>query len=79
MGLDMQIIKPPPPQCYYAVPLEIAVQSAQMVTTALPSSSRASRTAPGSSRPSFKAPRDAASGMPGVNGNTSNTSRVRHT
>ncbi len=31
MGLDMQIIKPPPPQCYYAVPLEIAVQSAQMV------------------------------------------------
>ena len=31
MGLDMQIIKPPPPQRYYAVPLEIAVQSAQMV------------------------------------------------
>ena len=31
MGLDMQIIKPPPPQCYYAVPLEIAVKSAQMV------------------------------------------------
>ena len=26
MGLDMQIIKPPPPQCYYAVPLEIAVE-----------------------------------------------------
>ena len=31
MGLDMQVIKPPPPQCYYAVPLEIAVRSAQMV------------------------------------------------
>jgi aminocarboxymuconate-semialdehyde decarboxylase len=31
MGLDMQIIKPPPPQCYYAVPLEIAVESARMV------------------------------------------------
>ena len=31
MGLDMQVIKPPPPQCYYAVPLEIAVKSAQMV------------------------------------------------
>ena len=31
MGLDMQIIKPPPPQCYYAVPLEVAVRSAQMV------------------------------------------------
>jgi aminocarboxymuconate-semialdehyde decarboxylase len=31
MGIDVQIIKPPPPQCYYAVPLEIAVKSAQMV------------------------------------------------
>jgi aminocarboxymuconate-semialdehyde decarboxylase len=31
MGLDMQIIKPPPPQCYYGVPLEIAVKSAQLV------------------------------------------------
>src|SRR6476660_6715257 len=24
MGLDMQAIKPPPPQCYYTVPLDIA-------------------------------------------------------
>ncbi|HWE22273.1 MAG TPA: amidohydrolase family protein [Hyphomicrobiaceae bacterium] len=31
MGLDMQIIKPPPPQCYYAVPIEIAVEAARMV------------------------------------------------
>src|SRR5262245_58458814 len=31
MGLDMQIIKPPPPQCYYAVPLEIAVEAARVV------------------------------------------------
>jgi len=31
MGLDMQVIKPPPPQCYYAVPLEIAVQAAQII------------------------------------------------
>ena len=31
MGVDMQVIKPPPPQCYYAVPLEIAVQAAQIV------------------------------------------------
>jgi aminocarboxymuconate-semialdehyde decarboxylase len=31
MGLDMQVIKPPPPQCYYAVPLEIAVKAAQVV------------------------------------------------
>jgi aminocarboxymuconate-semialdehyde decarboxylase len=31
LGLDMQVIKPPPAQCYYAVPLEIAVKAAQMV------------------------------------------------
>ena len=31
MGLDMQVVKPPPPQCYYAVPLEIAVQAARVV------------------------------------------------
>ena len=31
MGLDMQVILPPPPQCYYAVPLDIAVAAARMV------------------------------------------------
>jgi len=31
MGLDMQVIKPPPPQCYYALPVDIAVQAAQIV------------------------------------------------
>ena len=31
MGLDMQVILPPPPQCYYAVPLDIAVKAAQLV------------------------------------------------
>ena len=31
MGVDMQVIKPPPPQCYYAVPLDIAVKAAQVV------------------------------------------------
>jgi aminocarboxymuconate-semialdehyde decarboxylase len=31
MGLDMQVVKPPPPQCYYAVPLDIAVEAARMV------------------------------------------------
>jgi aminocarboxymuconate-semialdehyde decarboxylase len=31
MGLDMQVVKPPPPQCYYAVPLEIAVEAARVV------------------------------------------------
>jgi aminocarboxymuconate-semialdehyde decarboxylase len=31
MGLDMQLILPPPGQCYYTVPLEIAVKAARMV------------------------------------------------
>jgi aminocarboxymuconate-semialdehyde decarboxylase len=31
MGLDMQVVKPPPPQCYYAVPLDIAVKAAQVI------------------------------------------------
>ena len=31
MGVDMQMIAPPPPQCYYTVPLDIAVKAAQMV------------------------------------------------
>ena len=26
MGVDVQMIAPPPPQCYYTVPLDIAVQ-----------------------------------------------------
>src|SRR5215210_5416734 len=35
MGLDMQLIAPPPPQCYYTVPLDIAVQAARMVNDGL--------------------------------------------
>jgi len=31
MGLDVQVIKPPPPQCYYAVPIEIAVEAARII------------------------------------------------
>ena len=31
MGLDMQVILPPPPQCYYTVPLDIAVEAARLV------------------------------------------------
>jgi aminocarboxymuconate-semialdehyde decarboxylase len=31
MGIDIQIIAPPPPQCYYTVPLEIAVKAARIV------------------------------------------------
>jgi aminocarboxymuconate-semialdehyde decarboxylase len=35
MGLDQQLIMPPPPQCYYTVPLDIAVQAARMVNDGL--------------------------------------------
>jgi aminocarboxymuconate-semialdehyde decarboxylase len=31
MGIDFQLVMPPPPQCYYTVPLEIAVEAARMV------------------------------------------------
>jgi aminocarboxymuconate-semialdehyde decarboxylase len=31
MGIDLQLIMCPPPQCYYAVPLEIAVKAARIV------------------------------------------------
>ena len=31
MGVDVQMIAPPPPQCYYTVPLDIAVKAAQLV------------------------------------------------
>ena len=31
MGIDIQMVAPPPPQCYYTVPLDIAVKAAQVV------------------------------------------------
>ena len=31
MGIDVQIISPPPPQCYYTVPVDIAVKATQLV------------------------------------------------
>ena len=31
MGIDIQIIAPPPPQCYYTVPLDVAVKATQLV------------------------------------------------
>src|SRR3989304_5582242 len=31
MGVDRQVIKPPPAQCYYTLPLDIAVQAARLV------------------------------------------------
>jgi aminocarboxymuconate-semialdehyde decarboxylase len=31
MGIDMQVVLPPPPQCYYTVPLDIAVKATQVL------------------------------------------------
>src|SRR5215813_8074538 len=31
MGIDLQVALPPPPQCYYNVPLDIAVKTARMI------------------------------------------------
>ena len=31
MGLDMQLVMPPPPQCYYTVPVEIAVKATRVL------------------------------------------------
>jgi aminocarboxymuconate-semialdehyde decarboxylase len=31
MGIDVQLIAPPPPQCYYTVPLDIAVKATRIV------------------------------------------------
>src|SRR5712675_235525 len=35
MGLDLQLVMPPPNQCFYTVPLEIAVQGSRMVNDGL--------------------------------------------
>ena len=31
MGVDMQLVMPPPPQCYFTVPIEFAVPAIRMV------------------------------------------------
>jgi aminocarboxymuconate-semialdehyde decarboxylase len=31
MGIDVQLVMPPPPQCYYTVPIDIAVKAAAVV------------------------------------------------
>jgi aminocarboxymuconate-semialdehyde decarboxylase len=31
MGIDMQVALPPPPQCYYTVPLDVAIKAARMI------------------------------------------------
>ena len=35
MGIDLQVVKPPPPQCYYTLPIEIADRAARMVNDGL--------------------------------------------
>ena len=35
MGLDLQLVMPPPNQCYYTVPLDIAVEASRMVNHGL--------------------------------------------
>ena len=35
MGIDLQVVKPPPPQCYYTLPVEIADRAARMVNDGL--------------------------------------------
>ena len=35
MGTDFQLVMPPPPQCYYTVPLDIAVEAARIVNDAV--------------------------------------------
>ena len=31
MGIDVQVVMPPPPQCYYTVPIDISVKATQVV------------------------------------------------
>ena len=31
MGIDRQVVMPPPPQCYYTVPLDLAVKATRLV------------------------------------------------
>jgi aminocarboxymuconate-semialdehyde decarboxylase len=35
MGIDLQLVCPPPPQCFYTVPLDIAVKASRMVNDGL--------------------------------------------
>ena len=35
MGVDLQVVKPLPPQCYYTVPIEIADKASRMVNDGL--------------------------------------------
>src|SRR5947199_4347107 len=35
MGLDMQLVMPPPPQCYFTVPIEFAAPATRMINDGL--------------------------------------------
>jgi aminocarboxymuconate-semialdehyde decarboxylase len=31
MGIDLQVVMPPPPQCYYTIPIEVSIKATRMV------------------------------------------------
>src|SRR5437764_8070256 len=35
MGLDMQLVMPPPPQCYFTVPVDVAVKATRVLTAGI--------------------------------------------
>jgi aminocarboxymuconate-semialdehyde decarboxylase len=35
MGIDIQVVMPPPPQCYYTVPIDISVKASQIVNNGM--------------------------------------------
>ena len=35
MGIDLQLVMPPPNQCYYTVPLDVTVPASRMVNDGL--------------------------------------------
>jgi aminocarboxymuconate-semialdehyde decarboxylase len=35
MGIDIQVVMPPPPQCYYTVPIEVSVKASQVVNNGM--------------------------------------------
>ncbi len=52
MGIDLQLVMPPPNQCFYTVPLDISVQASRLVTMGWRNTSPASPTALSRSAPS---------------------------
>ena len=51
MGVDMQLVMPPPPQCYHTVALEYAVPAARMINDGVAEFVRATRIASSAAAP----------------------------